>query len=317
MLPLSLCLLVGAMALAGRELLSATEAPPASRALTAASPTALTEIRSETPSAARAEIVTVSSATPAPQAAQPLKGYYVGEFVADATGNEPDYQYYTKLNLAIEQMANGKLSGFSVVYGIKRPFAGTYTEQGGSYVVTASEPGDRRLDGDYAFTLSPRSQAIKGFWRTRATGQARPRWRFELHAKAFAYDPELMLAEHDILTPGGGAAEVFGTYNPSTDQSESLTMDAAKFNTSTTRLSSADVENLYRRDLEILRHTIYARHGLAFSDPAIRHFFDHVDWYVPLKDNVSAELSGLEKANIELISRYERYADRYYQHFGR
>lgn len=313
MLPLSLCLLVGAMAVAGRELLSAAQQAPVADAR----PTLVSRLQAAPVSAEPVVAHEAVVATPAPLAAQPLQGYYVGEFIADATGNDPDYQYNTKLNLALEKLEDGEVSGFSVVYGIKRPFTGTYSERNGSYVVTASEPGDRRLDGDYAFTLSPRSQAIKGFWRTRAVGQPRPRWRFELHAKAFAYDPQLMLAEHDILTPGGGAAEVFGTYNPVTDQSESLTLDAAKFNTSTTRLSSADVENLYRRDLEILRHTIYARHGLAFKDPVIRHYFDQIDWYVPLKTDVSDELTALELANIDLISRYERYAERYYQHFGR
>jgi hypothetical protein len=50
----------------------------------------------------------------------------------------------------------------------------------------------------------------------------------------------------------------------------------------------------------------------------MRCFFDNfVEWYVPVKTDVTAELTDIEKQNIELIKRYEKHADKYYDSFGR
>ena len=50
----------------------------------------------------------------------------------------------------------------------------------------------------------------------------------------------------------------------------------------------------------------------------MRYFFDsNIDWYIPISTDVRAELTELEKENIDLLKRYEEHAEQYYDHFGR
>ena len=74
---------------------------------------------------------------------------------------------------------------------------------------------------------------------------------------------------------------------------------------------------MYRRDLEVMRNAIYARHGYSFQNRQMRVIFDDIDWYIPVSVDVTAELTELEKANIELLKRYENHAATYYDRFGR
>ena len=46
-------------------------------------------------------------------------------------------------------------------------------------------------------------------------------------------------------------------------------------------------------------------------------FDDYVDWYMPVKTNILADLTDLEKQNIDLLKRYENHAEKYYDVFGR
>ncbi|MNV77054.1 hypothetical protein D3C71_1704460 [compost metagenome] len=88
-------------------------------------------------------------------------------------------------------------------------------------------------------------------------------------------------------------------------------------NASKQKLTEKDLKNLKKLDLEIIRNTIFARHGYAFTKPSIRQFFEPVDWYVPISKDVTADLSPLEKDNIALLTRFEKYATDNYDTFGR
>jgi hypothetical protein len=113
-------------------------------------------------------------------------------------------------------------------------------------------------------------------------------------------------------------ADIYGTYDRETGESEMLTGDAARFNASTHRLKKSELENLYAADLEVIRNAIYARHGYSFKNRRMRYIFDsYVDWYMPVSTDIRAELTELEKANIELLKRYEQHAEHYYDVFGR
>lgn len=75
---------------------------------------------------------------------------------------------------------------------------------------------------------------------------------------------------------------------------------------------------MYKTDLEIIRNTIYARHGYSFKKRKIRTIFDrHLEWYIPFSIDVSKELTEIEQKNIALIKRYEKHAETYYDSFGR
>lgn len=41
------------------------------------------------------------------------------------------------------------------------------------------------------------------------------------------------------------------------------------------------------------------------------------DWYTPVTNDVKDDLTELEKANIALLTRYEKYAEKHYDDFGR
>jgi hypothetical protein len=88
-------------------------------------------------------------------------------------------------------------------------------------------------------------------------------------------------------------------------------------NSSTQKLKESDVKNLKKIDLEILRNTIFARHGLTFKTKTVRQFFDDVEWYIPVSDNVNNELTAVEKENVVLLKRFEKYAEDNYDSFGR
>ena len=77
------------------------------------------------------------------------------------------------------------------------------------------------------------------------------------------------------------------------------------------------LKNLKKIDLEILKNTIYARHGFTFKKEIESQFFDKVSWYIPVYDKVEEKLSSLEKQNIKLLLKFEKYANDNYDYFGR
>ena len=83
------------------------------------------------------------------------------------------------------------------------------------------------------------------------------------------------------------------------------------------KLDKLDVENMHKGDLEVMRNSIYARHGYSFKNRKMRYVFNHVDWYVPMFTDIRENLTTLEKENIALMKRYEQHAERYYDTFGR
>jgi len=77
-------------------------------------------------------------------------------------------------------------------------------------------------------------------------------------------------------------------------------------NASTTELKEDSLKNLKKLELEIIR-----------NKKGVRQFFDPVEWYIPISDNVDNVLTKLEKKNIELLKRFEKYAEDNYDSFGR
>ena len=133
---------------------------------------------------------------------------------------------------------------------------------------------------------------------------------YQLERRTFKYDPNQALNDIRIRS-------IYDTYNADRGKEEMVTEDAWKYNASNTELTSAMVENMYKRDLEVIRNTIYARHGYSFQNRQMRYIFDRVRWYMPVSTDVTGQLTELEKKNIELLKRYENHAASYYDRFGR
>ena len=135
---------------------------------------------------------------------------------------------------------------------------------------------------------------------------------YSLEYRNYKYDPSADLPEEIVESP------IYGTYNEETEKQEALTDDVLKLNASKKLLKTSEVENLYAGDLEVIRNTIYARHGYSFKNLRMRTLFDNsVYWYMPLSTDVTGQLTEIEKKNIALIKRYESHASRYYDVFGR
>jgi hypothetical protein len=88
-------------------------------------------------------------------------------------------------------------------------------------------------------------------------------------------------------------------------------------NSSARLLTQAEVENLTKADLYVLRNSIYARHGYSFRKRQLRAYFDKQDWYIPVHANIKSDLTEIEKKNIQLLLKYEEHAEEYYDEFGR
>lgn len=242
--------------------------------------------------------------------ADALTGSYVGEFRAAVVDYEKKPMLYNKINLSVDSIQGDVVKGHSVVAGNSRPFVGKAVKKGNQLEITAKEPGDDQYDGVFKFTLNPAARTVSGRWMANDKKLAVSTRKFTLSKRTFRYKPEQPLGPL-------WRREVYDSYDRVSDKSELITKDAFRFNASVTRLRSRDVENMYKRDLEILRNTIYARHGYSFQNREMRYLFDRVDWYMPVSTDVTAQLTPLEKENIDLLKRYENHATTYYDHFGR
>jgi hypothetical protein len=270
------------------------------------------------PSTPATDSLPAAQTTPPPTApvegALGLNGFYVGAFEASKFHQGKNPSYSNKINISIDQMGDGKISGHSVVAGNSRPFSGTYEADGQSYKVEASEPGDDKYDGKFSFTVFPMSESLEGTWVANDSKLSVYERKYKLHRRTFAYDPNLDL-------PAEVAYEYLYENQDEFEWNmggEHLSEDCIKFNPSMVKLKKEDIENMYKGDLEIMRNSIYARHGYSFKTRKMRYVFDKiVTWYTPVSTDVSKELTPLEQENIALLKRYEQHAETYYDSFGR
>lgn len=240
-----------------------------------------------------------------------LYGYYVGMFDAQKMGKGKHPTWSNKINISIDKIDGEKLEGHSVVAGNNRPFSGTIKQYNGNeYQVEAKEPGDDKYDGVFTFTILVNEQEIEGKWVANNENLSVIERSYELDKKDFKYQPDLDLSGFDYV-------DLYDTYDEETGEAEMLTDALDNLNPSNQELTKKDVENMYQGDLEVMRNSIYAKHGYSFKNRRMRYVFNHVDWYIPVHTDIRSELTELEKKNIELIKRYENHADKYYDAFGR
>jgi len=244
-----------------------------------------------------------------------IEGYYTGYFEASQYDEKKDVMYTNKITISIDSLSETVCYGHSIVAGNMRPFKGTYAKSDDNiFKVNAKEPGDDKYDGAFTFEINANAKKIKGNWKSNDQNLAVTEREYELELRTFVYNPDLELPEY--LTYEG----LYGTYKETDTSSiaESLTDDIFKYNASKVLLKTKDVENMYQADLEVLRNSIYARHGYSFKNRKMRFLFDHaVEWYMPVSINITKSLTPIEKQNIELLKRYEQHAVKYYDSFGR
>ncbi len=187
-----------------------------------------------------------------------------------------------KITLLITKAQGDSVEGRSIVGGNDRPFRGTFALGEGIYKIHAVEPGDHKDDGVFDFAISKSDlNKVSGSWKP--NDMKRPAKEFSLDKKKFEYRTDV------------------GAW-PETSQR---------------LLKPEDVDNIIKEDLEYMRNEIFARHGFCFKKKHLRQQFEMQDWYVPNTVDIRGFLTDIEKKNIEMIKRYEKYAVEYGDEYGR
>ncbi len=189
-----------------------------------------------------------------------------------------------KITLLITKVIGDTVEGRSVVGGNDRPFSGLATLANGIYTINAKEPGDNKYDGTFAISFDEKNaNAIKGNWKPYKEGDHGGPKDFSLTRNTFKY-----------------------------------LVDVGQYPQASKRLlKEADVVNYLKEDLEIMRNEIFARHGYCFKKKHLREQFEDKDWYIPNSVDIKNDLTEIEKKNIALIKKYEKYAEEYGNDFGR
>lgn len=71
------------------------------------------------------------------------------------------------------------------------------------------------------------------------------------------------------------------------------------------QLTAADLADLSKRDLRILRNAVYARHGYAFRSMLLSNYFGNTSWYQADPAYKPARLTALDTRNVKLIRSVE------------
>jgi hypothetical protein len=255
-----------------------------------------------------------------------LIGFWVGMFEpgtdagAISAGEAFYWNYANKINISIDKIEQDKVWGHSVVAGNNRPFEGEIVFADNCYSFKIKEPGDNKYDGVFDFVVKKEDSLMVGTWHSYKPLKISKR-QYALQKMLFHYNPELQMDNGRYIDWNKKGKNFTNKYRGEEgDYDESYfttTQDISNYNASTQVLTSAEVSNLKKGDLFIIRNAIYARHGYSFKNQQLRVYFDKQPWYIPVSTDVKAEFTEIEKRNIELLLRYEKNAKEYYDVFGR
>ncbi|MBV6624006.1 MAG: YARHG domain-containing protein [Rivularia sp. (in: Bacteria)] len=87
---------------------------------------------------------------------------------------------------------------------------------------------------------------------------------------------------------------------------------------SSRRVTDADLDGMNGYTLDLMRNSIFARHGRRFNNPGLQQYFDKQSWYTPKyspQEFPSNLLSNMERMNVEYIAEYQDRTNKRF--FGR
>jgi len=263
-----------------------------------------------------------------PEVYKEYYGVYTGDFagkgmITSEDGEQYEGEVYKKISLKINRITKDSVYGQSIVEGNQRPFRGIFNESSKSFVL--DEPGNDKYDGRFEVKLN--SDSLTGKWNAfNKSAVKAPVKSLKLVKKEFVYNPNFMLNKDNDLIDWENPKNFVEKYtDEETGKTESYTAsknriasDAVfKVNASTQKLSEKDLKNLRKLDMEIIKNSVFARHGYSFKKATYRNFFEQTDWYIPVSNNVDKDLSPMEKENVALLNRFIKYAEDKYDSFGR
>lgn len=263
-----------------------------------------------------------------PEVHKEYYGVYTGDFagmekvVDDVDGSEYDENVYKKISIKINRITKDSVYGQSIVNGNQRPVKGIFNEASKSFVL--DEPGNDKTDGRFEVKLS--GDSLTGKWNAfNKKAVKAPQKSLKLIKKDFVYNPNFMLDPDSNLVDWNNPKDFVEKYTDSDGKIESYTTSKNrvaseaifKLNASKQKLSEKDLKNLRKLDMEIIKNSVFARHGYSFKKETYRDFFEQTNWYIPVSNNVDNELSPMEKDNVALLNRFIKYAEDKYDSFGR
>ncbi|WES96446.1 YARHG domain-containing protein [Chryseobacterium arthrosphaerae] len=264
-----------------------------------------------------------------PEVHQEYYGIYTGDFagmekaIDEYDGSEYDVDMYKKISLKINRITKDSVYGQSIVNGNQRPFRGVFNESSKSFVL--DEPGNDKTDGRFEVKLN--GDSLTGKWNAfNKSAVKSPSKTLKLTKKEFVYNPNFMLDKDSNLVDWSNPKDFVEKYTDTdTGKTESYTTSknrvaseaVFKLNASKQKLTEKDLKNLRKLDLEIIKNSVFARHGYSFKKETYRNFFEQTDWYIPVSNNVDNELTPMEKENVALLNRFTKYAEDKYDSFGR
>ena len=261
-----------------------------------------------------------------------LLGYWVGDFNANLSDEEMDTIYgnekYSnlitrKITFSIDEIKGDSIIGHSISAGNISPFKGVLFENTSGFTMQVDEFKKAKTDGNFSIQIKKTDSVMKGNWEAYKPSELMIYKRnFGLKKKLFVYDKETTLNNTFYNTDKSKSITITDTIDDEVEVYEdteyfSTTQKLFEKNASNEELTSDFVSNLSKADIFILRNSIFARHGFAFRDKQLRMYFEQFDWYMPVFGNVKDELTEIEKKNIDLLLRYEKNAEEYYDTFGR
>ncbi|MCU7614459.1 YARHG domain-containing protein [Chryseobacterium sp. GMJ5] len=264
-----------------------------------------------------------------PETHKEYYGIYTGEFAGKARmhDSETDEYYegtdYKKISLKINRITKDSVYGQSIVNGNQRPFRGIFNEASKTFVL--DEPGNDKTDGRFEVKL--KNDSLTGKWtafNTKAVNA--PSKMLKLTKKEFVYNPNFMLDENSDLIDWENPKDFTEKYTDEesgktetyTSSKNRIASEAVfRINASKQKLTEKDLKNLRKLDLEIIKNSVFARHGYSFKKATYRNFFEQTEWYIPVSANVDNDLSPMEKENVVLLNRFIKYAEDKYDSFGR
>jgi hypothetical protein len=262
-----------------------------------------------------------------------LLGYWVGNFNANLSDEEMDSIYgdekyenliTRKITFSIDEIKGDSIIGHSITAGNISPFKGLLTENNSSFTMEVDEFKKTKTDGNFSIQINKNDSILKGNWVAYNPEALKISSRiFDLKKKLFVYEKTNEL-DITFLNTDKSKEYVYATDTIDGKVEEYIdneyyatTESLFEKNASNEELTSDFVSNLSKADIFILRNSIFARHGFAFRDKQLRMYFEQFDWYMPVFGDVKDDLTEIEKKNIDLLLRYEKNAEEYYDTFGR
>jgi hypothetical protein len=212
-----------------------------------------------------------------PEVHKEYYGIYTGDFAGmekftdESDGSEFDANVYKRISLKINRITKDSVYGQSIVNGNQRPIRGIFNESSKSFVL--DEPGNDKTDGRFEVKLN--GDSLTGKWNAfNKSAVKSPLKTLKLTKKEFVYNPNFMLDKDSNLVDWSNPKDFVEKYTDAdTGKTESYTTsknrvasDAVfKLNASKQKLTEKDLKNLRKLDLEIIKNSVFARHGYSFK----------------------------------------------------